>query len=170
MKKLKIIKGLILGICLALLFSGCSANNDKKEEAQELELNKPFNIQTEYGDYSVTITGVKKTDWWSRFQKNDDKTVILLSYEVDNTSFKNDNYEGVVADGSLFSLIDEDGYNLPKSSFSYSEYPEYDVVAPGTKAKKEVPYILENDSSYVDISIKRGTPEKTLGTVRANIE
>lgn len=163
----------LLSFCIIAItiiaFAGCSSNNnatknqnESKEvvnsednNKKEIKLNEPFEVSTETGDYSFTISGIEKTDWWSRFYKNNDKQIILLNYECNNISFKNSNHDGLLLDASAFSAIDDKDYLLDVPSFGYeASIPK--LVPVGLKAKFNIPFIAENDIQNITIRFRRG--------------
>jgi len=131
-------------------------NTDIKEsDKKEIKLNQPFEVSTESGDYTFTITGITKTDWWNRYYKNDDKQIILLNYECNNISFKNSDQDGVLLRESAFSAIDDKKYLLDSPSFGYeASIPK--VVPVGLKGKFNIAFIAENDIKNVTIKFNRG--------------
>lgn len=159
---------LIMAIIM-VTFTGCSSNNNSTKnndepkevvtaansDKTEIKLNEPFEVSTESGDYSFTITGVTKTDWWNRNYKNNDKQIILLNYECNNISFKNSNHDGLLLDETAFSAIDDKNYLLDAPSFGY-EASRPKLVPIGLKAKFNIPFIAENDTKNITIKFRRG--------------
>lgn len=166
----KIFNFLLIAIIISM-FTGCSLNNNstinKKQsketvtheknykDKKEINLNEPFTVSSESGDYNFTITGITKTDWWNRYYKNNDKQIILLNYECDNISFKNSDYDGLFLDESAFSAIDDKKYLLDIPSFGY-EASRPKLVPVGLKGKFNIPFIIENDTKNITIKFNRG--------------
>lgn len=135
------------------------SNNAVTNKEKEIELDKPFNVETEHGLYSFTIKSVTKTDWWQRNKKNTEKTVVLLNLECDNIDFTNkDNtgYDGVNL-YNAFTVKDENNYMLDHFSVSYSEANMGSTpIPPNTKGKISMPFVAENDIHSVTLQFNRG--------------
>lgn len=157
-------------LCICVIISGCGSNNksikydstinkatsseDNNESVQELKLNEPFKVTTEYGDYEITITGLTNTDWYMEEYNNNDKKVVLLSYEINNISFKNDNYPGVLVDSDAFKVVDNNGY-LNTDVFYGGDYTYPEEVPVGTKFKCGIAYAIDPNVTSLNFTFCR---------------
>lgn len=148
------------------LKEGSSSDDDSDSSNStlaEMKVNEPFLIETDKGDYTVTILQARKTDWWQRSNNGDtSKTIIALAYEVENIDFKTgqttyDGRDGVLVDSSAFRVSDENGYILDMDNSSFSDYGYPEIVEVGYKSKEELPYIVDGDTSYLDVVFYRST-------------
>ncbi len=133
----------------------------KKDSNQNkvIEIDKPFEVNTEHGSYNFMIKSVTKTDWWQRSKKNTEKTVILLNIECENMDFNNKdntNYEGLML-YNAFTVKDENNYMLDHFSMSFDDVNMGSTPIPqNTKGKIYMPFVAENDISKVTITFNRG--------------
>lgn len=178
---------LMLAMCFAL--TGCSSGGGSKETVKETEtiekietetvleteenekteynVGEPFEIETEWGNYIVTITGISETDWWERAYGNNDSKVILIEYEVENIDFSNSVAAGVVIDDTCFKIVDDEKYLLSSFSMRYDDINSMDITEPGYKRTSSIPYISERDSEYYDVIFTRKSMD--VAKVRINM-
>lgn len=167
----------ILLLILSLSMFGCNKTNDEinkkstinkattdtktENRVEELKLNEPFKVTTEYGDYEITITGLTNTDWYMEEYNNNDKKVVLLSYEINNISFKNDNYPGVLVDSDAFKVVDNNGY-LNTDVFYGGDYTYPEEVPVGTKFKCGIAYAIDPNVTSLNFTFCRDVDVATI--------
>ena len=167
----------ILLLILSLSMFGCNKTNDEvnkkstinkattdtktENKVEELKLNEPFKVTTEYGDYEITITGLTNTDWYMEEYNNNDKKVVLLSYEINNISFKNDNYPGVLVDSDAFKVVDNNGY-LNTDVFYGGDYTYHEEVPVGTKFKCGIAYAIDPNVTSLNFTFCRDVDVATI--------
>lgn len=167
----------ILLLILSLSMFGCNKTNDEvnkkstinkattdtktENKVEELKLNEPFKVTTEYGDYEITITGLTNTDWYMEEYNNNDKKVVLLSYEINNISFKNDNYPGVLVDSDAFKVVDNNGY-LNTDVFYGGDYTYPEEVPVGTKFKCGIAYAIDPNVTSLNFTFCRDVDVATI--------
>lgn len=162
-------------IALNVTVIGCNSSNlDKKPKNNDsastdsvqgetknpiIELNKPFEVNTEHGSYNFTIQSVTKTNWWERSKKGTDKTVILLNLECENIDFSNKDktgFEGVSL-YDAFTIKDDKNYMLEHFSMSYDDVNMGSTPIPkNTKGKISMPFVADNDIKSVSVVFNRG--------------
>ena len=131
------------------------AESETAREAKEVGVGEAFQVDTEYGSYVVTVTGISKTDWWERAKKNTDKTVILVEYEVENIDFSMPSASGVAIDSRSFKISDSENYLLSSFSMRYDSITPGQVVEPGYKMASSIPYILDRETEYCNVVFTR---------------
>ncbi len=181
---MKKIVSLLLVCAMCLAVAGCSSqtketqtgetNQTLEETGEETTADKetdsvgsnglkvvavgePFQVDAKYGSYLITITGIEETDWWERKHNNQKKSVILLNYEVENINFSSILSEGVKVEYDLFRIVDSKGGTLSPFLWYFDDVSEADTVEPGEKASGSIPYVLERDSEYFDVTFTRST-------------
>lgn len=129
--------------------------SESESSEKEIKLNQPFQVKTEYGDYSFIIKSVTKTNWWERVNKNKDKTVILLNIESENINFKKNNTGILLYDA--FTVKDNNKYMLSRYSYGFDDINVGTTeIPPDTKSKISIPYVVENNATSVNIEFVRG--------------
>ena len=120
-------------------------------------VGEPFQVDAKYGSYLITITGIEETDWWERKHNNEKISVILLNYEVENINFSSILSEGVKVEYDLFRIVDSKGGTLSPFLWYFDDVSAADTVKPGEKASGSIPYVLERNSEYFDVTFTRST-------------
>lgn len=150
-----------------------ATNNEDSSNNQELALNQPLTVQTEWGSYQITITGAEIKDWRERSMGDITNLNLLLNYKVDNIDFSNEIYPGCFIDSSSFYVYDDNKTLLDIASSSY-DTQSADVVLPGYNGNFNLCYDLKKDNvEYVDVIIHRTNSnyqDIILGQLRVNIQ
>lgn len=140
-----------------------TAETSTEEEAigpnglKKIEVGEALQIDAKYGSYKLTVTGIERTDWWERKHHNNKKSVVLLSYEVENINFSSILSEGVKVEYDLFKILDSKKGVLSPFLWYFDDVAEPGTVKPGEKASGSIPYVLERDSDYFDVIFTRVT-------------
>lgn len=153
------LKKLLLGID-ASAFSG-KATKDTKDtkEIKEMTLNQPFKVETESGNYTITIEGAKTTDKRNQFSQKNVTKVVMLEYSYANESFGKANGRDLLVDQSAFQVLDDEGNVL-------DTYPVGDEnrnaknAPPGGKSSGSIAYALKTNSSNLNVTFIRNYSEK----------
>lgn len=176
MKKQFIVAALSV-VCIGLM--GCSGENsnnikesqksesnqdDSQTEKREIELDdnlqkievdKPYMIETDSGNYSFTITELKRTDWLNE----EGKKVILLCYEVENKNYEPDDGSMLLINSKALRLSDADGNELESWNSTLSKLGFPDFVESGEKKVQEQPYVASESTEQVRLVYIRGEQE-----------
>ncbi len=163
MKKLGII--LLFFVLTVFGLSGCgivdylTATRDTTgmaaKKLPEMILDEPFLVTTVYGDYNLTINGVRTTAERNKNVKSDPNQVIFLDYTYENISYEKQNeVEFFLAQGD-FVVTDEAGneletYNLKDPNRMIQETPI------GASCSASLAYALETDSKTLTVTFIRG--------------
>lgn len=132
-----------------------SQQSQKEEDSNNnnTELKEPLSIKTEKGEFLITILGVDKTDWYKRTYGNNDKTVIMLNYEIENIDYKATEKVGIYLSQNNTKVLDDNNYILDTFNTWYDGYSFPSVVSPGEKAKNSMAYVIENNTKFVTMKI-----------------
>lgn len=145
---------------------------DKKEEKTEvknsipeIKLQTPFELKTEYGNYTLTINSVHRTDERNEFVEEQPKQVVLIDYEYKNDSFKGAN-DKLTIDSSCFVAMDEEGNVLRTYPSSIEKMPQ--EVPIGGKCNATMAYGITTDSKTVKLQFERN--DKPVGEMVVEIQ
>lgn len=163
----KFLRALLFFFVVACVLSGCQSNSvgdknvQKANSIPEMVLNEPLKVETEYGDYTVTISGATDVSSDPIFGE-DGKKAVRLAYSYTNESFEGENSD-LLIDMSAFQVVDDTGTIVNKAStFSNDGQP---IATPiGATCNAAVFYYLENNSDNITVTFYRGNNEK-LGRV-----
>ena len=78
-------------------------------EVQEMTLNTPFTVETENGNYNLTIEGSRATEERNEFSEKEVKQVVILDYNYENISFGESIGTDLYIDEYAFQVLDDDG-------------------------------------------------------------
>lgn len=150
------LKKLLLGID-ASTFNG-KTTKDKKDtkEVKEMTLNEPFNVQTEYGNYTLTIEGAKATDKRNQFSEKKVTKVVMLEYSYANESFGKESGQDLLVGNTAFQVLDDEGNVLDTYPVS-DENRNAKKTPAGGKSSGSVAYELTTNSSNLNVTFVRGS-------------
>ena len=137
--------------------SDSNADNSKSENKaiEEMTLNTPFTVETEYGNYNLTIEGVRITDQRNQFTDKNVSKVVFLDYNYENLSFGKDSNQDLYIDGYGFQVLDDDGNVL--DDYPVNDENRMPKKAPvGGKCKASAAYGISTDSKNLNVTFKRG--------------
>lgn len=125
-------------------------------EIKEMTLNQPLNVETENGNYTLTIEGVRATDKRNEYSDIEAKKVAILDYTYANVSFGEKSGKDLYVDEYAFQVLDDEGNVL-------GTYPVYDEnrspknVPVGGKCQASATFAIPTDSANLNITFTRGT-------------
>lgn len=155
------LKKLLLGID-ASTFKGKTTKDTK--EIKGMTLNEPFNVQTEYGNYTLTIEGVKATDKRNQFSQKNVTKVVMLEYSYANVSFGKEKGQDLLIGDTAFQVLDDEGNVL--DTYPVSDENRVAKKAPvGGKSSGAVAYALTTNSSNLNVTFVRGSEKVAKITV-----
>ena len=126
-----------------------------KKDVKEMSLNEPYTVETEHGNYNLTIEGARATDQRNEFSEKNVTKVVFLDYNYENISFGSNTNQDLYIDANAFQVLDDDGNVL-------DTYPVFDdnrtpKPAPvGGKCKATAAYAVNTDSENLNVTFKRG--------------
>ena len=159
-------------------FVGCGEKKEQPKEPQkqeqtqqedtvtEIKLKEPFEVKTEYGNYSVTINSIKTTKYRNEYEDKKPKQVIVLDYTYKNESFKPDGGVKLLVDKTSFVLMDEEGNVLRTYAINTGEIPE--PIPVGGKLNATLGYAVPTDSKEIKLQYDRGNGP--IGEMVVNIK
>lgn len=134
-------------------------DNDKNENEvasiKEMTLNTPFTVETENGNYNLTIEGARATDERNEFSEKEVKKVVFLDYSYENISFGETSGEDLYIDEYAFQVLDDEGNVL-------DTYPIHDEnrtaknTPVGGKCKASATFGITTESENLNVTFKRG--------------
>lgn len=122
-----------------------------------MELNQPYTIKTESGDYILTIEKIYETKKKNEFAEEEQKTnsVVLVDYSYQNVSFESSSGLDLYIDEYAFQVMDGEG-NMIKS------YPATECVYPvntpvGGKCTARMAFGVISESDTISLTFTRGS-------------
>lgn len=147
------ISKLLLGIDESTFGEG--SNETESVATKEMTLNNPFTVETESGNYILTIEGARATEERNEFSDKEVKQVVMLDYTYENISFGEKDGTDLYIDEYAFQVLDDEGNVL-------STYPIYDenrnvkATPVGGKCKASATFGVPTDSKNLNVTFKRG--------------
>jgi hypothetical protein len=133
-----------------------STENTKNSEVREMTLNQQFNVETENGNYTLTIEGARATDKRNEFSEIKPKKVVILDYTYSNISFGQKSNQDLYIDSYAFQVLDDEGNVL-------GEYPVSDEnrtpknTPVGGKCQASATFAVPTDSANLNVTFTRGS-------------
>ncbi|WP_300382703.1 DUF5105 domain-containing protein, partial [Clostridium sp.] len=81
-------------------------NKDEVAIVKEMTLNTPFTVETENGNYNLTIEGARATDERNEFSEKEVKHVVFLDYSYENISFGQTSGNDLYINEYAFQVLD----------------------------------------------------------------
>lgn len=137
-----------------------STFGDESEEestvtTQEMTLNTPFTVETESGNYNLTIEGVRATEERNEFSDKEVKQVVFLDYTYENISFGEKDGTDLYISEYDFQVLDDEGNVLDTYPVhDENRYPKETPV--GGKCKASATFGVPTDSKNLNITFKDG--------------
>jgi hypothetical protein len=123
---------------------------------QEMTLNVPLTVETESGNYKLTIEGARATEERNEFSEKEVKQVVILDYNYENINFGEKSGNDLYIDEYAFQVLDDEGNVL-------DTYPIYDEnrtpknTPSGGKCKASATFGVNSDSKNLNVTFKRGS-------------
>lgn len=124
--------------------------------AKTMTLNTPFKVETEKGNYNLTIEGARVTDKRNEPFAKDIKKVVFLDYNYENVSFGVQNVTGLEIDGTAFEVLDDNG-NIVDTHPVSDESRKPQIIEKGGKCIASAAFGLKDDSKSLNVTFMRGT-------------
>ena len=150
------LKKLLLGIDTSSSNKNTSKDSTEAKEVKEITLNQPFAVETDSGNYTLTVEGAKTTDKRNEFSKKDVTKVVMLNYSYANESFGKTTGRDLLVDSYAFQVLDDEGNVL--DTYPVSDDNRVAKNTPvGGKCLGSVAYGLTTDSSNLNVTFIRGS-------------
>lgn len=135
---------------------GTGAANQNQAPIQTMTLNTPFKVETEKGNYNLTIEGARVTDKRNEPFAKDIKKVVFLDYNYENVSFGVQNVTGLEIDGTAFEVLDDNG-NVVDTHPVSDESRRPQIIEKDGKCIASAAFGLKDDSKNLNVTFMRGT-------------
>lgn len=122
---------------------------------QEMTLNTPFTVETEQGNYILTIEGARATEERNEFSDKEVKKVVILDYTYENISFGEKDGSDLYINEYAFQVLDDEG-NVLDTYPVYDENRSAKETPVGGKCKASATFGVTTDSKNLNVTFKRG--------------
>lgn len=147
------ISKLLLGIDESTFGEGSSET--ESVATQEMTLNTPVIVETESGNYNLTIEGARATEERNEFSEKEVKQVIFLDYAYENISYGEKDGSDLYISEYDFQVLDDEGNVL--DTYPVSDENRYPKATPvGGKCKASATFGVPTDSKNLNITFKDG--------------
>lgn len=130
-------------------------NKDEVIIVKEMTLNTPFIVETENGNYNLTIEGARATDERNEFSEKEVKKVVFLDYSYENISFGETSGNDLYIDEYAFQVLDDEG-NVVDTYPIYDENRTSKDTPVGGKCKASGTFGVTTESKNLNVTFKRG--------------
>ncbi len=143
-----------------------SSENQDSEAVQAMTLNTPFTVETENGNYNLTIEGASSigNGWWSEL---DGSQVVALDYNYENISFGVNNVTMLYIGESAFQVLEDEG-NIVDIYVMPDEKNLPENIGIGEKCTATATFKVKNDSKNLNLVFTRGSRKICKITVPIN--
>ncbi len=142
-----------------------SSENQNPEKVQAMNLNTPFTVETELGNYNLTIEDARAigAGKWYEFGVNK----VVLDYNYENISFGVNNVTMLYIGESAFQVLDDEG-NIVDTYPTSEESRIPENIGIGEKCSATVTFKLKSDSKNLNVVFTRGSRKICKITVPIN--
>jgi hypothetical protein len=167
MKKIMV----ILLVLVSLLLGGCSNGttgasgntNQASTSIPKMTLNQPLQVNTEHGNYTLTIEGVRTTEERNPTTGQTPESVVFLDYSYLNQNYTGANGEDLNIPAGAFQVMDDSGTILNTAGVLDKSRLVQDAPI-GGKCAASIAYALLNDSKNITAIFRRADNQK-LGEI-----
>lgn len=177
---MKKILSLLLGVILLGSLTGCGTSEkgtvkepqkqkekvEVKNSIPEMELQEAFEVNTENGNYLLTINSIHTTEKRNEFVDEQPKQVILVDYEYENKDFESSSGGKLYIDEYAFVAMDGEGNVLRSYPYDIDKMPQ--EVPVGGKCSATISYSVPSDSKIIKLQFERNG--KAIGEMIVDIE
>ena len=133
-----------------------SDNKNSNKEIKEMTINQPFTVETEHGNYNLTMEGARATDKRNQFSDKNAAKVVFLDYTYENISFGADTNQDLYIDEYAFQVLDDDGNVL--DTYPVSDENRTPKNTPiGGKCQASATFAVNTDSKNLNVTFTRGS-------------
>lgn len=168
-KKLCVVSALIL---VVLCLGGCgnkggdtgvAAPSAEKKTATtsipQMTLNEPFLVETDNGNYALTMESARATDERNNYSDMEVEKVVYLEYSYENQTFGAQNGMDLRIDQEAFQVMDDSG-NMLTTYANFDQNRRIMDTPSGAKCKASIAYGLPVDSQNLKVNFVRGENQK----------
>lgn len=142
---------LVMGIDSSTFSNLNEEESSEKVEPKEMVLNVPFKVETDNGDFNITIEGARATEERNEFSEKDVKKVVFLDYNYENISYDDGSGMDLFISEYNFQVLDDEGnvldtYPVSDENRSSKETPV------GGKCKSTAAFGIPTDSANLNIT------------------
>lgn len=122
--------------------------NEKKEDVKGLAkygLNEAVVVDTSYGSYRLTVTGVRESKDRNMFSDTVADRVVLISYTYENVDYD----DSLNISDFNFKVYDKSSVSL--ESYPSSEWKYGESISVGRKSSGVMPYALNSSDNYLEM-------------------
>ncbi len=160
---------ILLVLSLAIGVSGCQSSTqetngeDVLEDLESISIGEQVEVNTDYGDFLLTIDNVKETDWLSYVIElglvdsndfADDSKTVIVECNVDNIGYEDPSNENFQLKNYL-SVADNEGHDAEYFGYGLDDgnYTLLATVGIGEEGNIVVPFICESNAQNLTINI-----------------
>lgn len=142
---------LVMGIDSSTFSNLNEEESSEKVEPKEMVLNAPFKVETDNGDFNITIEGARATEERNEFSEKEVQKVVFLDYTYENISYDNKNGMNLFISDYDFQVLDDEGnvldtYPVSDENRSSKETPV------GGKCKSTAVFGVPTDSANLNVT------------------
>lgn len=129
--------------------------NNTSSGIQEVSVGEAMEIHHQYGDYTLTIERVRKSDWLQRSSEDDGTNcVVLMECDIKNKSYEDPYNQNMYIENHMVA-VDNNNYVLEVWSSSYEDgvYNRAPVIPEGANGKIALPYIANKECTNLTFTI-----------------
>lgn len=122
---------------------------------QEVSVGEAMEIHHQYGDYTLIIERVRKSDWLQRSGEDDQNNmVVLVEFDLKNKTYEDPYNQNMFIENHIVS-VDNNNYVLEVWSSSYEDgvYHRAPVIPGGANGKLVLPYVVNKDCTNLTFTI-----------------
>ena len=120
-----------------------------------MTLNTPVTVETESGNYNLTIEGARATEERNEFSDKEVRQVVFLDYTYENISYGEKDGSDIYISEYDFQVLDDEGNVLDTYPvFDENRYPK--ATPAGGKCKASATFGVPTDSKNLNITFKDG--------------
>ena len=134
---------------------GGESEEESTVSTQEMTLNTPFTVETEKGNYLLTIEGARETEERNQFSEKEVKKVVMLDYTYENINFGEKDGSDLYIDEYAFQVLDDEG-NVLDTYPVYDENRRAKETPVGGKCKASATFGVTTESMNLNVTFKRG--------------
>lgn len=124
-------------------------------EVKEVSVGDSMEIHHEFGNYTLTIERVRKSDWLQRSDETEQNNIaVLVECDIKNESYDDPYNEAMFIDHHIIA-VDNNNYTLESWGTAYDDgvYNLSPTIPAGTNGKIVIPYIVNKDCPTLTITV-----------------
>lgn len=129
--------------------------NNTSSGIREVSVGEAMEIHHQYGDYTLTIERVRKSDWLQRSDEDDSNNmVVLVEFDLKNKTYEDPYNQNMFIENHIVT-VDNNNYVLEVWSSSYEDgvYNRAPVIPGGANGKVVLPYVANKECTNLTFTI-----------------